>query len=62
MGMRERLYGSYFNGALFTGCLIGLMCQSFGVFVVITVLLTLIDIHSGHIRLNPQHQQRKKLR
>ena len=62
MGARQRLNSLYFVGALVSAGLIGGLTNSWAVFLIAVVVLTIALIHGGNIRPQPRRspQQRRR--
>jgi hypothetical protein len=51
---RQKLNNSYFNGALILAAIVGIVAQSWGIFLVVLGVLLVGSLCSGEIRLRPR--------
>jgi hypothetical protein len=58
MNARGKLNIAFVNGSLIAGALVGLVCNSFIVFVVVALIGILVSLYVGDIRTKPRHGPR----
>lgn len=56
MSARHKLNSAYLQGAALVSGFIGLLTQSFGVFIVCFVVLAAMSLYDGSIRVNPRRR------
>mgnify|MGYP000892153726 CR=1 FL=1 len=53
MGARNKLNASYFNGALIVASLLGIVTQSWSIFLIAFILILVGSLIAGEIRPGP---------
>jgi len=62
MGARQRLNSIYVTGILIIAILCGMATESWAIFVLVTIALAAISVHSGSIRPSPRSHRRSQFR
>lgn len=64
MGARAKLNAAYFHGSLLLAALLGLLVQSWPLFILALIVLLISNLYSGEIRPDPhmRGQKTKKTR
>lgn len=58
MGARQRLNSIYLTGSLILAALVGMMAESWGLFLLVAAVLIALQTHSGNIRPGPTSRRR----
>jgi hypothetical protein len=60
MSSRRKLNAAFFNGSLIVAAVIGLLFQSWAVFVLILVVLVIGNLVAGEIRPDNRHRDHRR--